>query len=263
MELLTSRENPIIKQYRKLAQSRKEREAAGLFVMEGTRLCCDAAKCGIVIEALLVSEEGERYADKLAPLIAATKRCYSIRDSLACYLSDTEHPQGVFAIGKIPTPSWELPDKGCCILLDTIQDPGNLGTIIRTAESMGIDMLILSPQCPDCYSPKVVRSTMGSCFRQNILRVESLRETIASLQQSGMICYAATLTPEAIPLQKLPQTGFLGIVIGNEGNGVSSEVVEQCTGQVYIPMSGSAESLNAAIAAALCMWQISGQFQEK
>ena len=260
MECLTSRENPVIKQYRKLAQSRREREASGRFVMEGARLCSDAAACGIRIDTLLVSECADRYPDAVQQLLKACSRTFSISDALAGYISDTEHPQGIFAIGEIPQQTAALPKSGTCIFLDGLQDPGNLGTIIRTAESMGVDALLLSQGCPDCFSPKVVRSTMGSCFRQKIWRTENLSHTMKAMQGDGLLCYAATLTPDAVPLQKLPHIPFSGIVIGNEGNGVSDEVIECCDGRVYIPMGGAAESLNAAVAAAICMWELSGKY---
>ena len=140
-----------------------------------------------------------------------------------------------------------------------MQDPGNLGTVLRTAEALGIDAVILSEHCPDLYSPKVIRSTMGSVFRQRTVRVSSLAESVAGWKRAGMRCFAATLSPTARPLQRLPQSAFCGIVIGNEGNGVSPAVIAACGEEVYIPMQGAAESLNAAVAAALCMWELSGR----
>lgn len=260
MECLTSRDNSIIKNYRKLSQSRKEREEQGLFVMEGARLCADAAASGISIETLLISPDSCRYPEQVEKLQVVAETAYSISDSLAHAISDTEHPQGIFAIGKIPPHENTLPQEGKLILLDHLQDPGNLGTMIRSAEAMGIDALILSEGCADCYSPKVIRSTMGSCFRQKIHCVTDLTDSIRHLQAAGCLCYAATLTPDAISLQSIPQAPFCGIVIGNEGNGISAEIIAQCDRRVYIPMTGKAESLNAAIAASLCMWELAGKY---
>lgn len=135
--------------------------------MEGARLCTDASASGIPIEALLISPEGCRYAEQAEKLQTVAKETYSISDSLAHTISDTEHPQGILPSAKILQREDTLPKEGKLILLDHLQDPGNFGTMIRTAEAMGIDALILSEDCPDCYSPKVIRSTMGSCFSRS------------------------------------------------------------------------------------------------
>ncbi len=258
MERLTSRENALIKEYRRLSGSRKRREETGCFVHEGTRLVLDAAKSGIVLRTLLISDDGVRYPEA-ATLQGLVQRCFSISNELAAYISDTEHPQGIFADGEIPEPQPLTKQAGSNLLLDELQDPGNLGTILRTAEAMGIAAVVLSAHCPDLFSPKVIRSTMGSGWRQKTVRVENLAESIAAWREQGLRCYAATLTPEALPLQRLPIGECRGIVIGNEGNGVSREVIAACGGEVYIPMRGTAESLNAAAAAALCMWELSGR----
>ena len=258
MDRITSRENPLIKQYRKLTGSRRLRESAGCFVMEGARLCLDAAQSGVRLQTLLLSEDGLRYPES-ALLLGYARQCFAIPNELARFISDTEHPQGIFAVGEIPQPQPFAPQEGKYILLDDLQDPGNLGTVLRTAEALGVDAVILSDHCPDLYSPKVIRSTMGSVFRQRTVRVSSLAESVAGWKRAGMRCFAATLSPTARPLQRLPQSAFCGIVIGNEGNGVSPAVIAACGEEVYIPMQGAAESLNAAVAAALCMWELSGR----
>lgn len=258
MERLTSRENALIKEYRKLCGSRKRREETGCFVLEGARLVLDAAESGIQLRTLLVSDDGARYpeAEKLAGM---ARRCISIPNELAAYISETEHPQGIFAVGEMPKAEPLTMRAGSYLLLDELQDPGNLGTILRTAEAMGVTAVVLSVHCPDLFSPKVIRSTMGSGWRQKTVRVDDLAGSIAAWQKQGLRCYAATLSPEALPLQRLPAGECRGIVIGNEGNGVSREVIDACDGEVYIPMRGAAESLNAAAAAALCMWELSGR----
>ena len=258
MERLTSRENALIKEYRRLSGSRKRREETGCFVLEGARLVQDAAESGIALRTLLVSDDGARYPEAAA-LQGIARRCYSIPNELAAYISDTEHPQGIFAVGEMSEAQPLTMQAGSYLLLDELQDPGNLGTILRTAEAMGMTAVVLSAHCPDLFSPKVIRSTMGSGWRQKTVRVENLAESIAAWREQGLRCYAATLTPEALPLQKLPAGDCRAIVIGNEGNGVSREVIAACGGEVYIPMRGAAESLNAAAAAALCMWELSGR----
>lgn len=237
MERLTSRENALIKEYRKLCGSRKRREETGCFVLEGARLVLDAAESGIPLRTLLVSDDGARYpeAEKLAGM---ARRCFSIPNELAAYISETEHPQGIFAVGEMPKAEPLTMRAGSYLLLDELQDPGNLGTILRTAEAMGVTAVVLSAHCPDLFSPKVIRSTMGSGWRQKTVRVDDLAGSIAAWQKQGLRCYAATLSPEALPLQRLPAGECRGIVIGNEGNGVSREVIDACNGEVYIPMRG-------------------------
>lgn len=258
MERLTSRENALIKEYRKLSGSRRLREETGCFVLEGARLVLDAAQSGIRLRTLFISDDGGRYPEA-AVLRERAGRCFSIPNELAAYISDTEHPQGIFAVGEMPKAEPLTMQAGSYLLLDEIQDPGNLGTILRTAEAMGITAVVLSAHCPDLYSPKVIRSTMGSGWRQKTVRVEDLAGSITAWRGQGLRCYAATLTPEALPLQRMPAGRCRGIIIGNEGSGVSEQVIAACDGEVYIPMQGAAESLNAAAAAALCMWELNGR----
>ena len=153
MERLTSRENALIKEYRRLSGSRKRREETGCFVLEGARLVLDAAKSGIVLRTLLISDDGERYPEA-ATLQGLVQRCFSISNELAAYISDTEHPQGIFAVGEMPETQPLTMQAGSYLLLDELQDPGNLGTILRTAEAMGIAAVVLSAHCPDLFHPR-------------------------------------------------------------------------------------------------------------
>ena len=144
-------------------------------------------------------------------------------------------------------------------LLDRLQDPGNLGTIIRGAEAFGVTALVLGPGCPDCFSPKVLRSTMGSLFRQPVFHTGDLPGSIRRMGEEGFAVYAAMLDPAARTVQQLPKSGGLGVVIGTEGRGVSPEVAAACAGSVYIPMAPAIESLNAAAAASVLMWEMCGR----
>ena len=148
MERLTSRENALIKEYRKLSGSRRLREETGCFVLEGARLVLDAAQSGIRLRTLFISDDGGRYPEA-AVLRERAGRCFSIPNELAAYISDTEHPQGIFAVGEMPKAEPLTMQAGSYLLLDEIQDPGNLGTILRTAEAMGITAVVLSAHCPD------------------------------------------------------------------------------------------------------------------
>ena len=152
-----------------------------------------------------------------------------------------------------------LQEGGRYLLLDRLQDPGNLGTIIRGAEAFGVTALVLGPGCPDCFSPKVLRSTMGSLFRQPVFHTGDLPGSIRRMGEEGFAVYAAMLDPAARTVQQLPRSGGLGVVIGNEGRGVSPEVAAACAGSVYIPMAPAIESLNAAAAASVLMWEMCGR----
>ena len=142
------------------------------------------------------------------------------------------------------------------IILDGVGDPGNLGTIIRTAAAFGVGELILGPGCADIYNPRTVRASMGALFRQRTTRVERLAESVTALRRLGAEVYAATLEAKLLIGQLFPRGGMIPVyvVIGNEGHGISDDVIAAATSTVTIPISGNAESLNAAVAAAIFMW---------
>ena len=149
--------------------------------------------------------------------------------------------------------------NGKYILLDGLQDSGNVGTIIRTCEALGVSGVILSPDCADIYSPKTVRSAMGSLFRLPVYRCE-LTETISAMRNAGVKVYAAVLNDSAEKAGEADLTGSCAAVIGNEGSGVSGAVIKLCTGGIYIPIE-RAESLNASVAAAIICWEMTGRGQ--
>ena len=147
--------------------------------------------------------------------------------------------------------------NGKYILLDSLQDSGNIGTIIRTAEALGVSGVIMSPDCADIYSPKTVRSAMGSLFRLPVYRCE-LTETISAMKEAGFGVYAAVLNEGAEKAGSTDLSGNAAVVIGNEGSGVSEAVIKCCTGGIYIPIE-RAESLNASVAAAILCWEMTGR----
>ena len=257
---ITSRDNRLIKEWRRLASDAAYRRRTGQFALEGARLCADAALSDVPLSAVLLTERArEQYAALLQPVLAAAEQVMTVSPALAAYVGETAGTQGVFAVAARKSRDFDVLPSGRYLALEDVQDPANLGAVVRTAEAMGVTAVVLSAHCPDLFSPKVIRSTMGSGWRQKTVRVDDLAGSIAAWQKQGLRCYAATLSPEALPLQRLPAGECRGIVIGNEGNGVSREVIDACNGEVYIPMRGAAESLNAAAAAALCMWELSGR----
>jgi len=257
--MITSRENPTVKRCRRLQASAKARREEGLFLAEGSRLCREALDSGLMVRAILATPG----ALAKNPWLPGYGEVLEVSPEVAAAISDTKSPQGVFCLCGIPAePPFSLHAQGRYLLVDGLQDPGNLGTILRGAEAFGITALILGKGCPDRFSPKVLRSTMGSVFRQPVFTAEDLPETVRRMGDAGVPVWAAMLDPGARAIRDLPEDGGLGVVVGNEGSGVSREVAEACAGSVYIPIAPRTESLNAAAAATVIMWELSGRRRE-
>ena len=253
--IIASKVNKQVKHCAKLVSSRKYRREQGLFVAEGQRLCEDAVRSGLQPEQTLITEAA---VEKCGPILDCSKQVFVITEELATKISDTQTPQGVFCVFRtldngvtVDTIKWQR-----VLMLSSLQDPGNIGTIIRTCEAFGIDGLILSADCPDLYAPKVLRSTMGGVFRLPIRIVESMEEEILRLRQEGFTVYATALSEKSVPITDLSFQGKVAAVIGNEGNGLDPKVIHACDGQTIIPMAGKAESLNAAVAASIVIWEM-------
>ena len=171
-------------------------------------------------------------------------------------MAETVTPQGVLAVVRMPEYSLEemITQAGTLVLLENLRDPGNLGTIIRTAEAAGVSGIILSKESVDVYNPKVIRSTMGAVYRVPFLYVEDFKELLTELQRKQVRLLAAHLKGDK-NFDKADYSGKIGILIGNEANGLSEEVSELADEKVLIPMAGAVESLNAAVAAALLMYE--------
>lgn len=258
---ITSRDNPQVKQLCALLSSKKARDEVGLFAVEGARLCADVAQSGAeVVTVFLTSSAMEKYPE--AEIVAQTaETALELSEELSARIGDTRSPQGVFAIcRKLDNTRRAVTIKrnGCYLLLDSLQDPGNLGAILRTALAMGVEGVFME-SCPDLYSPKTLRASMGAALRLPIVEGESLDEAIADLQAAECHVYAAALTDAAIPLGGSSLADGGGLVIGNEGNGLTGERISQCDEAVVIPMADGAESLNAAAAAAILLWEMFGR----
>lgn len=254
---ITSRDNRLIKDYRRLNSDAKYRRESGLFVVEGARLCGDAVRSHVPIETALITAHARRqYADIVAQVEGASRQTADIPDALGTYLADTDTPQGIFCICRIPL-SEHVPEVGRrYAALERIQDPGNLGAMIRTAEAFGLGGVLLTDGCCDPYSPKVLRSSMGGVFRLPLMVVGKLAERLPELHAEGFRSYACVVDRDAVAVQ---QTGFPNgsiCVIGNEGNGLLPETVAACSERITIPMAGRAESLNASMAAGIIFWEM-------
>ena len=258
---IKSKDNANIKLYRELLRSKKSRQEKGLFAIEGVNLCMEAIKENIDIQCVLLTQDaGEKHTKEAFALASNADRIYTITDALSNYLSETKTPQGVFAICKILDKS-SIVDKIDIgrrhILLQNMQDPGNLGTIIRTADALGLDGVILTDDCVDIYNPKVIRATSGSIFRLPIYYEDSVVNVAKVLHNKQIKLYGAVVgIPKARELGEFKFEDSLVIAIGNEGNGLTSEAISACDDLLTVKMKGNAESLNAAMAAGIIMWEM-------
>ena len=260
MMLITSKDNRFIKEWRALSDQAKQRRKSGLFAIEGARLCGDALASGLTVTAVLYTAAARQiYAEVTDALIAAAGEAVEITPELARSMADTAHPQGVFCIAKsldIQLSLDTIDNMGRYGVLEDIQDPGNLGTMIRTAEAFGLDGLLLSAGCCDIYNPKVLRASMGGVFRLPIAVTDDLPATITALQDHGMTALACVVDADAEPLHCVDKNVGTLCVIGNEGNGLKEATIAACKKRVTIPMAGRAESLNASMAAGIVMWEM-------
>ena len=247
MLTITSRENPQIKQVCSLMSAAKKRRKEGLFVCEGFTLLEEALRRGRKPRAVYCLEE---LAHRLPPLDCP---CALVNRSVLEKLSDVPAPQGV--VFTLDLPEYGTTLSGSRFLaLDCLRDPGNMGTILRTADAFGLDGVILIGDCVDVYSPKVVRAAMGSLFSVPLYAMTA-QELQTQLKGLDVPLYAATLADDSRPV-----TGYdlkkACVVVGNEAHGVSAETVACCDGSVIIPIV-NAESLNAGVAAGILMWEMS------
>ncbi len=258
--VITSKDNRLVKAWRALNEQARQRRKAGQFAIEGARLCGDALASGLMLTVVLYTGEArESYAAIVEPLIAAAEESAEVSAAVARSMADTASPQGIFCIAKSLDIQLSLDTiniMGRYGVLEDIQDPGNLGTMIRTAEAFGLDGLLLSTGCCDVYNPKVLRASMGGVFRLPLAVVEDLPVMITAMQERGMTAFACVVDADAQPIQQVDKSAGCLCVIGNEGNGLTAATVAACKTRVTIPMAGRAESLNASMAAGIVMWEL-------
>ena len=240
-ERITGRKNPLLQQVRKLLSSKKYRQETGLFVSDGTKLLQEALRWWDGVETVILS-------DGVEAQVPASVRLVYVPEDVMESISPMQTPQGALFICRLPKKTEFIPKPGM-LLLDGIQDPGNLGTILRTADALQVPVALLEG-CADPYSHKVVRSSMGAVFRTPV--VQTSWETVRA---SGIPVAVTALSDKAVDIRtaKLSQ---LAVVIGSEGQGVRQEIMDYAQKQLIIPMDSRCESLNAAIAAAIVMWQM-------
>lgn len=253
--IITSRENPLIKLVAALQVSSEKRRRNGLFVLEGLRICKDACDNGIRFDKLIVSDAAaEKYAADTEKFSLISDECYKIPDSLFKKISDTKTPQGIIAVAKMPvTGFYGIDKKGKYIALENVADPSNLGAVSRTAEALGVNGIILSSDGCDPYSPKALRASMGTLLRVPVFVTESFAETLKS---TGLKRYACVVDKTAESIKKQSFENGSVVMIGNEANGLTDSAKQSADVLVTIPMTGRAESLNAAAAAAIAIWEM-------
>ncbi len=250
---ITSKDNAVIKLAVKLQDSGRARRAHGLFVLEGLRLCRDAAENGYRFDSLLISKTAyEKYADDLPMLSKNSDKCFLLSDSVFAKISDTKSPQGIIALCPFCDNKTELKHDGKYIALENLSDPSNLGAVSRTAEALGIDGIIVSGGGCDPYSPKALRASMGALLRIPVIRTDDF---ISFLKDSGMPLFACVVDSAAMSLTDADLSCGCIALIGNEANGLTPDATTIST-PVTIRMSGRAESLNAAVAASIVMWEM-------
>ena len=257
MKTIRSKDNPSYKEAVKLLR-RKYRDQTGMFLIEGPRPVMDAIRSGESLQTVFLSEEslekGLSAAEELERLCMKNGcRCILLAEELFGRISDTEHSQGVLAVACKPEHR-KIEIGSSVIILDRLQDPGNIGTIIRTAEAAGFGTLIAIKGTGDIYAPKTVRAAAGSLLRVNVFEGLESDEAIRLCREQGIRIVASDLEG-SVEYTAADLTGDMALVIGNEGSGVSDEIRQAADSKVRIPMEGTIESLNAAVAAGLLMYE--------
>ena len=249
--MISSTSNSRIKNIMNLKNSARARRQQDCFLVEGPRMFFEVPKERL-LEVYVTEGFEKKYADRLAGC------CYElISDAVCRHLSDTRTPQGVTAlVKKQETPLEEIlagDENPCLFLLENLQDPGNMGTILRTSEGAGVSGIIINRESVDPYNPKVIRSTMGAIFRMPFVVVDDFGDVLRRLKEAGVRTFAAHLDGEDFYRQDY--RGGCAFFIGNEGNGLSEELAARADGRIRIPMKGQVESLNAAVAATVLMYE--------
>lgn len=263
-EIITSKSNPTVMRVRSLTE-KKYRDEYGLFRTDGVKLAAELFSHGIVPELVLFKESskekilsriGEKFPDCDAVVLS---------DAVFDRVSEEKSPEGIICEvkhldnhGKIATINedtlfFHVNER--IILLESVRDPGNLGTVIRSAAALGANSIIISSDCADIYNPKTVRASMGAIFGINVLTTEDLARTVTELRKAGRKVFAAALDRQAMALDRVRLEEGDCFVVGNEGHGLSQAVLDVCDAKVFIPISVGAESLNAAIAASILLWE--------
>ena len=243
-ERITSRKNPLMQQVKKLLSSRKDRESAGLYAADGTKLLEEAAKYADLHTVILT--------DGIRAELPSHVRVIRVPEDVMESISPMRSPQGALFLCRLPEKKAFAAQKGM-LLLDGIQDPGNLGTMLRTADALNVPVCLLEG-CADPYSHKVVRASMGAVFRTDVVQ-STWAQVKAACDAAGVKVAVTALSDRSEDIRRA-DVASMAVVIGSEGQGVRREILEAADAQLIIPMNSHCESLNAAVAATIVMWQM-------
>ena len=252
---IKAKDNRLIKLTTLLQNSSKARKVNRLFVLEGLRICKDAALCGVEFDTLIVSKTAQgKLAADIKELSSYAKRGVEVPDDLFKKISDTVSPQGIIALARIPESSKPVDSRGRYIALENLADPSNVGAISRTAEALGVSGLIISGDSCDVFSPKALRASMGTLLRIPLYFCKDINAFLSNNSLSG---FAAIPSGNAdLKMGEFPFKDGDAVIIGNEANGLSEQTISGAYKTVTIKMRGKAESLNAASAAAISIWEL-------
>lgn len=247
-ERITSRQNPLLRHVKKLLSSRSYRERCGEYAGDGTKLLEEALRWDAGVETIIAAETVD------LPPVPDEVRVVRVPMDVMESVSQMQSPQGAIFLCRLPQPE-PLHLTGSCLILDGIQDPGNVGTILRTADAMEVPV-VLAEGCADPYSPKTVRATMGAIFRTRP-QMGSREDIAAACGEAGIPLIATALSEQSVDIRTL-DLRRAAVIIGSEGRGVSREFLDLSQKQTIIPMNPRCESLNAAVAATIVLWQMRG-----
>ena len=250
---ITSKDNAFIKQVSLLQTSARERKKTGSFVAEGLRILLDCYENNVQFLSLVVTDEFlNKHGNDVEKLANNASEIVVVTDAVFTKISDTTNPQGVLAVIEMPkSNAQQIKANGKYIALENVADPSNLGAVSRTAEALGVDGIILSDNGCDPYSPKALRSSMGTLLRMPVIVLDDFT---AALKNSGLSLYACVVSGGKSIKDTVFSNGSI-VIIGNEANGLTEETIA-ISQKITIPMSGRAESLNAAVAASIAMWEL-------
>ncbi len=251
---ITSKDNPLIKFVSGLQSSSKQRKEEGKFVLEGLRICDDAYQNNIKFDKLIVTKSAfEKHRNIIEKFADISENCYVLREDLFKKISDTNSPQGIISVAVIPQNANIISSTGRYLALENLADPSNLGAIARTAEALGVDGIIMTSDSCDPYAPKSLRSSMGTLLRLPLFIVDNISNYVA---ENGLRSFACVVDKNADSISKQDFKDGDVLLIGNEANGLTDETKQNANHRITIDMQGKAESLNAAAAAAIAMWEM-------
>ena len=271
-EVITSKQNPTVKKISSLSD-KKGRRVEGLFRFDGIKLFGEAVACGLDVKYVVLCDRAdENILSSVESAVAcgtlASDKIMLVSEGVFEKLSEQKAPEGIITVASFigqkhreisasATDSYSVSVGERILIAESLRDPGNLGTVIRSCAALGIDRLIISSDCADLYNPKTIRGAMGGLFRLNIdiVELDAMPRLISALRASGRRIFAAALHTEALTIGELKLRASDCFVIGNEGHGLSAATVGACDACAIIPMVEGSESLNAAAAAAICIWE--------